>query len=57
LVLGNFKVTLHYASPADATAALAAAWVAGTSVVLYVPAVNRENGANGNRPKEIQIEW
>lgn len=59
LVPGNFKVTLHYASPSDAAAALASAWVAGTSVVLYVPAVNREGKDNPNkdRPKEIHIEW
>lgn len=57
LVRGNFKVTFHYGSPADATAALANAWVAGTSVVLYVPAVDRTGGANANRPTEIIIEW
>ena len=56
LVPGYFKVSLCYASANEATAALGNAWVAGSCVVLHVPAVDR-SGPGPFRPKEIVIEW
>lgn len=56
LVPGHFKITVTFASNADARAAIPSAPV-GNSLVLFVPAIDRTIAANKGRPIEVRVEW
>jgi hypothetical protein len=54
---GHFKVSINYEYPADAQAARNSVMVQGSSLVLFVKAVDRTNDQNQNVPSEISISW
>jgi len=63
-VPGHFRVALQYPTPEAAAAAKAAATVLGSSLVLFVKAIDRTPAPaaaapnpNVNVPKEIRIDW
>jgi hypothetical protein len=59
LTPGHFVVTLSFASSDEADNALASIVRRGDSLVILVPAVNRDahNSGNKGRAKEIRIDW